>query len=81
MDRSFRSEQWLNIFRSLEKDRSRVHQFGKKVFLGIFLGYALVAGGEAGREIFWLQTLRSWETLDASEIHALKTQCKRNNNV
>ena len=26
------------------KGQSRVHQFGKKVLLGIFLGYALFAG-------------------------------------
>ena len=26
------------------KDQSRIHQFGKKVFLGLFLGYALYAG-------------------------------------
>ena len=27
------------------KDQSRIHQFGKKVLPGIFLGYALYAGG------------------------------------
>ena len=27
------------------KDQSRIHQFGKKVFPGLFLGYALYAGG------------------------------------
>ena len=27
------------------KDQSRIHQFGKKVFPGLFLGYALCAGG------------------------------------
>ena len=27
------------------KDQSRLHQFGKKVLLEIFLGYALYAGG------------------------------------
>ena len=27
------------------KDQIRVHQFGKKVLPGIFLGYALIAGG------------------------------------
>ena len=42
------------------KDQSRIHQFGKKVFLGLFLGYALYAGG-FGRVTFWLQTLRSWK--------------------
>ena len=27
------------------KDQSRIHQFGKKVLFGLFLGYALYAGG------------------------------------
>ena len=26
------------------QDQSRIHQFGKKVLLGLFLGYALYAG-------------------------------------
>ena len=29
----------------IAKDQSRIHQFGKKVLLGLFLGYALYAGG------------------------------------
>ena len=41
------------------KDQSRIHQFGKKVLPGLFLGYALDAG-EFGRVTYWLQTLRSW---------------------
>ena len=41
------------------KDQSRIHQFGKKVLSGLFLGYALYAG-EFGRVTYWLQTLRSW---------------------
>ena len=28
------------------KDQSRIHQFGKKVSPGLFLGYALCTGGE-----------------------------------
>ena len=40
------------------KDKSRLHQFGKKVLPGIFLGYVLFAGG-FGKDIWWLQTLRS----------------------
>ena len=27
------------------KDQSRIHRFGKKVLFGLFLGYALYAGG------------------------------------
>ena len=41
------------------KDQSGIHQFGKKVLPGLFLGYALNAG-EFGRVTYWLQTLRSW---------------------
>ena len=42
------------------KDQSRLHQFGKKVLLGIFLGYAVFAG-EFGKDTPWSQTLRSWK--------------------
>ena len=45
---------------SLEKDQSRIHQFGKKVLPGLFLGYALYAN-KFGRVTYWLQTLRSWK--------------------
>ena len=31
------------------KDQSRIHQFGKKVLLGIFLVFVLYAGGNLGR--------------------------------
>ena len=32
------------------RDQSRLHQFGKKGFPGIFLGYAMIAGEEFGKE-------------------------------
>ena len=41
------------------KDQSRIHQFGKKVLPGLFLGYALYAAG-IWKGDNWLQTLRSW---------------------
>ena len=31
------------------KDQSRIHQFGKKVLPGLFLGYASVRGCDFGR--------------------------------
>ena len=43
MDRSFRLVHWLSITPFL-KDQSRIHQFGKKVLPGLFLGFALYAG-------------------------------------
>ena len=41
------------------KDQSRIHQFGKNVLPGLFLGYALYAGG-IWKVTCWLQTLGSW---------------------
>ena len=38
-------EQWLNIIRPQARDQSIIHQFGKKVFPGIFLGCELIAEG------------------------------------
>ena len=51
------------------KDQSRIHQFGKKVLPGLFLGYALYAGK------FWkgdvlVADLEELETMDASEIYS-----------
>ena len=51
------------------KDQSRIHQFGKKVLPGLFLGYALYAG------IIWkgdvlVADLEELETMDASEIYS-----------
>ena len=43
------------------KDQSRIHQIGKKVLPGLFLGYALYAGGTDLEEL---------ETMDASEIYS-----------
>ena len=45
------------------KDQTRLHQFGKKVLPGIFLGYVLYVWGEgeSGKETFWSQTLRNWK--------------------
>ena len=34
----------LEYYPKTAKDQSRIHQFGKKVSLGLFLGYALYAG-------------------------------------
>ena len=58
------------------KDQSRIHQFGKKVLPGLFIGYALYA------ERIWkgdvlVADLEELETVDASEIYSKKTQCER----
>ena len=55
------------------KDQSRIHQFGKKVLPGLFLGYALYAGGIWKGDIM-VADIEELETMDASE-----TQCKGSN--
>ena len=57
------------------KDRSRIHQFGKKVLPGLFLGYALYA------ERIWkgdalVADLEELETIDASEIYSRRLNAK-----
>ena len=57
------------------KDQSRIHQFGKKVLLGLFLGYALYA------ERIWkgdvlIEDLEELETMDASEIYSKRLNAK-----
>ena len=55
------------------KDQSRIHQFGKKVLPGLFLGYALYAGR------IWRTGCRPWGVGDDGRIGNLfkKTQCER----
>ena len=55
MDRLFHLRSLVEYYPISAKDQSRIHQYGKKVLPGLFLGYALYAGG-----IWKLQTLRSW---------------------
>ena len=58
------------------KDQSRIHQFGKKVLPGLFLGYALYAEGIWKGDILVADS-EELETMDASEINSKKTQCER----
>ena len=58
------------------KDQSRIHQFGKKVLPGLFLGYALYAG-EIWKGDVLVADLEELETKDASKIYSKKTQCER----
>ena len=51
------------------KDQSRIHQFGKTVLLGLFLGYALYAGGIWKGDLL-VADLEELETMDASEIYS-----------
>ena len=58
------------------KDQSRIHQFGKKVLPGLFLGYALYAGGIWKGDVL-IADLEELETMDASENLLEKNQCER----
>ena len=57
------------------KDQSRIHQFGKKVLPGLFLGYALYAGGIWKGDVL-VADLEELETLDASEIYSKRLIAK-----
>ena len=57
------------------KDQSRIHQFGKKVLPGLFLGYALYAGGIWKSDIL-VADIEEVETMDASEIYSKRLNAK-----
>ena len=57
------------------KDQSRIHQFGKKVLLGLFLGYALYAGWIWKGDIL-VADVEELETMDASEIYSKRLNAK-----
>ena len=57
------------------KDQSRIHQFGKKILLGMFFGYALYAGGIWKGDIL-VADLEELETMDALEIYSNRLNAK-----
>ena len=57
------------------KDQSRIHQFGKKVSPGLFLGHALYAGGIWKGDVL-IADLEELETMDASEIYSKRLNAK-----
>ena len=57
------------------KDQSRIHQFGKKVLLGLFLGYALYAGKIWKGDVL-IADFEELETMDASEIYSKRLNAK-----
>ena len=57
------------------KDQSRIHQFGKKVLPGLFLGYALYAGGISKGDVL-IAEIEELETMDASEIYSKRLNAK-----
>ena len=59
----------------IAKNQSRIHQFGKKVLPGLFLGYALYAGGIWKCDVL-IADLEELETMDASEICSKRLKAK-----
>ena len=57
------------------KDQSRIHQFGKNVLPGLFLGYALYAGGIWKGDVL-IADLDELETMNASEIYSERLNAK-----
>ena len=57
------------------KDQSRIHQFGKKVLPGLFVGYGLYAGGIWKGDVL-VADLEELETMDASEIYSKRLNAK-----
>ena len=57
------------------KDQSRIHQFGKTVLPGLFLRYALYAGGIWKGDVL-IADLEELETMDASEIYSKRLNAK-----
>ena len=57
------------------KDQSRIHQFGKTVSPGLFLGYALYAGGIWKSDVL-IADLEELEMMDASEIYSKRLTAK-----
>ena len=57
------------------KDQSRIHEFGRKVLPGLFLGYALYAERNWKGDVL-VADLEELETMDASEIHSKRLNAK-----
>ena len=57
------------------KNQSRIHQFGKKVLPGLFLGYALYVGRIWKGDIL-VADIEELETMDASEIYSERLNAK-----
>ena len=57
------------------KEQSRIHQLGKKILPGLFLGYALYTGGIWKGDVL-VADLEELETMDASEIYSKRLNAK-----
>ena len=74
-DPLFHLVHWLVDYPITSKDQSRIHQFGKKVLPGLFLGYALYAGGIWKGDVL-IADLEELETMEASDIYSKRLNAK-----
>ena len=74
-DQLFHLVHWVEYHPITAKDQSRIHQFGKKVLPGLFLGYALYAGRIWKGDVL-VADLEELETMDASEIYSKRLNAK-----
>ena len=74
-DRFFPLGSLVEYYPKAAKDQSRIHQFGKKVLPGLFLGYALYAGRIWKGDVL-IADLEELETMDASEIYSKRLNAK-----
>ena len=74
-DLLFHLVHWLSITSITAKDQSRIHQFGKKVLPGLFLGYALYAG-RIWKGDMMVADIEELETMNASEIYSKRLNAK-----
>ena len=59
----------------IAKEKSRIHQFGKKVLPGLFLGYSVYAG-RIWKGDTLVAEIEELETMDASEIYSKRLNAK-----
>ena len=74
-DQSSRFGSLVEYYPITAKDQSRIQQFGKKVLPGLFLGYALYAGGIWTGDVL-VADIEELETMDASEIYSKRLNAK-----
>ena len=74
-DRLLHLVHWLSITLQPANDQARIHQFGKKVLLGLFFGYAVYARRNEKGEIL-VADIEELETMDASEIYSKRLNAK-----
>ena len=80
MGRLHTKDVWENLLKDQyypisAKDQSKIHQFGKKVLPGLFLGYAVYAG-EIWKGDIMVADLEELDTMDASEIYPKRLNAK-----